>query len=221
MKKCNCCGIIKHESEFQKNGWDRKGIQMYANRCRPCLSKIRSEQKRFKQTVHLPPKPKNLPPQTYKVCRDCGNEILLTSFPTDNIKVDGHSSYCKPCDYIRRKQNKLDNPERTARTLKNWKELNPLWIKRWYANNVGKVRAYSSKRRARKLRATPLWVETDDIEKLYDLAVLYGEISGVKRHVDHIVPLKHDLVCGLHCLDNLQILTESENCKKSNKFLVD
>lgn len=39
-------------------------------------------------------------------------------------------------------------------------------------------------------------------------------------HVDHIIPLKHDLVCGLHVVANLQIIPGSENLSKNNRFVV-
>lgn len=49
----------------------------------------------------------------------------------------------------------------------------------------------------------------------------YNKQFGRKVHVDHIVPLKGTLVCGLHCGDNMQLLTDSLNSKKHNSFWPD
>lgn len=40
----------------------------------------------------------------------------------------------------------------------------------------------------------------------------------IGAQVDHIIPLNHPDVCGLHCRDNLQYLTPEENQFKSNRF---
>lgn len=42
--------------------------------------------------------------------------------------------------------------------------------------------------------------------------------TGVQHSVDHIVPLIHPLVCGLHCEDNLEITTLAANIQKSNNW---
>jgi 5-methylcytosine-specific restriction endonuclease McrA len=43
-------------------------------------------------------------------------------------------------------------------------------------------------------------------------------VTGIQYEVDHIIPLNHELVCGLNIPENLQIITQEENRKKSNKW---
>ena len=44
-------------------------------------------------------------------------------------------------------------------------------------------------------------------------------MTGIEWSVDHIVPLKGKLVCGLHVHNNLQVITNIENMKKGNRFV--
>jgi len=94
-------------------------------------------------------------------------------------------------------------------------------IQRRYAQQYpGKVNANTAKRRAARLQATPLWLTKEhlkQIERYYIVAKWVESILGEHIHVDHIIPLQGENVSGLHVPWNLQLLTEEENCKKSNK----
>jgi len=94
------------------------------------------------------------------------------------------------------------------------------------ANNLEKERARSRKfirdnrpyynaqlalRKARKLQATPMWADLNAIERIY-------RDCPPDMTVDHIVPLVHPMVCGLHVPQNLQYLTALENSSKGNRW---
>lgn len=74
-------------------------------------------------------------------------------------------------------------------------------------------REYQATRKADKLLRTPSWADKDKIKAVY-------ENCPLGMHVDHIVPLRGELVSGLHVEYNLQYLTAKENIQKSNKFVV-
>jgi hypothetical protein len=63
-------------------------------------------------------------------------------------------------------------------------------------------------------QAMPPWADREEILRIY----LKAREEGM--HVDHIVPLNHGLVCGLHNQFNLQLLPPAENIAKSNHFEV-
>ncbi len=71
--------------------------------------------------------------------------------------------------------------------------------------------SYSALRRSRKLTATPLWADLNAIKNFY-------MTCPKNKVVDHIIPLKGKLVSGLHLVENLQYLSNVENCSKNNKF---
>lgn len=90
--------------------------------------------------------------------------------------------------------------------------------KRYAASNPDKINALIAKRRSSKAQRTPAWANLVEIQKVYRECSLISKSTGVEHHVDHIIPLHGKLVCGLHVHTNLQILTGSENCSKSNTF---
>lgn len=84
-----------------------------------------------------------------------------------------------------------------------------------------KSRIYGARRRARE-KAVTLPFDTDLFDlverEAHDLAQRRTRIFGFEWHVDHIVPLQSDLVCGLHNEWNLAVITGSENSKKRNFY---
>ena len=90
--------------------------------------------------------------------------------------------------------------------------------KKFRDENPGLVRGHIHQRRKGRKLATPPWANIKAINKIYVDARSAAKMDGIKRHVDHIIPLVHPLVCGLHVETNLQILTAEENMAKKNTF---
>ena len=94
------------------------------------------------------------------------------------------------------------------------RERNRLWGK----ENQEYKNAVTAKYRAMKKSASVDWSDNSIISDFYWWASEISRVCGEKHHVDHIVPLVHSDVCGLHCEDNLQILSAYENQSKSNHW---
>ena len=66
--------------------------------------------------------------------------------------------------------------------------------------------------RASVAQAKVAWADQVKIAAIYEYARSLG------YHVDHIVPLNSEVVCGLHVEHNLTVLPPQDNIKKSNRF---
>jgi hypothetical protein len=120
----------------------------------------------------------------------------------------------KMCEASMRAYNKL-------RLDEDFKKLQAQKTREWAKNNQDKVLEQSARKRASKLKRIPGWVIQEDLDQIRLLYKKAREISfetGVKHHVDHIIPLRGKSVSGLHVLSNLRIVTAKENMEKSNKL---
>lgn len=87
----------------------------------------------------------------------------------------------------------------------------------------GKYVYHIAWKRARSYNAVPIWSRLAKnrlkILKFYiEAQVRNIKSKRTKYEVDHIIPLSHHKVCGLHVHQNLQVLTQEKNGQKSNTF---
>jgi hypothetical protein len=63
--------------------------------------------------------------------------------------------------------------------------------------------------------ATPKWVDHNKVVAIYKESKSRRD-QGEDTNVDHVVPLNHPHVCGLHWHGNLAVITKLANDVKSN-----
>ena len=133
----------------------------------------------------------------------------------DLAKYHSDAEFKKRHNKINRKNwmLRMQNPEFVAAENKR--------ISEWAKNNKPKRAAMAEKRRFSLLNATPDWltaVQKAQIAEFYEIAEALNMQTGIKHHVDHIVPLKGKNVTGFHVPWNLQILTATQNISKGNRY---
>lgn len=89
--------------------------------------------------------------------------------------------------------------------------------KAWKLSNPGAVNEATARRFASKMKATPAWADRSLMQDIYELARVYAASLGRPFHVDHVVPLRSKVVCGLHSHTNLQVLPGPDNIAKGNR----
>jgi hypothetical protein len=147
-------------------------------------------------------------PQAESVSRKDAKAAGLKRYFTGKPCLRGHiaerlvsRARCNECKRIRERARQKANPEKHSSRIRAWAKANP-----------AKVNARNALRRAQKLKATPIWACKPAIDIIYAIAQSRG------MHVDHTIPLKNPLVCGLHVHYNLRPLPPEVNLKKSNSF---
>lgn len=92
------------------------------------------------------------------------------------------------------------------------------WRDRWALNNPHVLRAAKARRRAIETYACPAWADMEAMRAIYKECLRVTQETGITHHVDHVVPLRGELVCGLHVPSNLQVIPAIDNFVKSNKW---
>lgn len=181
-----------------------------------------------------------------KICTKCSLEKPFSEFRASTLGKNGLRSNCISCGRIYRK-NHPEDPKTVQRRNKrhyqerkdNFKKANSEYYqarkneikekarlnylrnkdkirerqKLYYLTNTG-FSKHSEKRVKRNLLKSKATIDKTLIPQMED----FYERSSKDQHVDHILPLHNDLICGLNVPWNLQYLTKVENLKKGNSF---
>ena len=188
MKTCSTCKAEKPRSEFHRKADAKDGLHPHCKGCR---------------------------------------RVLGTAYRARNIEhaleYDRARNKLPHRLEAKRKQYRADSRKYLARN-KEYAQANPEIIRKarnaYTARNPAKTLASVRRRQARKLNATPAWANQFFIEEIYELARMRTQqkTGGIAEwQVDHIVPLQHPLVQGLHVEYNLQVIPALQNQQKGNR----
>lgn len=211
-KKCSKCEETKPVAEFYKDKQKPDGL--YSS-CKSC--------------VNLNKEPRQMAVRKYvQANRDKLNENKRKKRAetphseryTDYERMMKREYYYKNKDVLNLKQRVRYHSKPDSVKLEIAQKQKEANAKRKHAVRYTK-RKYKLKRKINLAKATPSWKNDFFISEIYDLAELRTDITGVEWHVDHVVPLCSDYVCGLHCEQNMDVIIGVENSRKSNLWWPD
>jgi hypothetical protein len=211
-KKCGRCGQVKSADNFTSDKKRRDGLCPF---CKPCWQA--DTRKRNSENLAVV--------QEKRRKYQAENKDKRAAYKKANAdKIRAQNKAYRAENQAKYQKWREENAERMSTYAAEYRKANRDRLiavdKEWRKVNQGLVRRNEIARLYNKLQATPSWSNLDAISAVYIEAKRLEELDGVKRHVDHIVPIKHKLVCGLHVPANLQILTAFENQSKGNRFKI-
>lgn len=193
-KNCIICGVKRSTEEFYKRKDSPDGLRNDCKSCRKASSSTNYAQNREDRNRQKSERRRKIVSE---------NPYFYAEFYAKNKeKIQAYA----------------------ADTYRNNREKIKARVKEWSEKNRGKSNAIKKAYKAAKIKACPEWVRSNKelrsaIDEIYEMAAILTIKTGIRHHVDHIIPLRGRSVSGLHVPWNLQILTEAENCSKSNKLL--
>lgn len=169
------------------------------------------------------PCPKGHPPNRYTsngCCVECKKREIKKKPTPDEIAKKAAYMKNYMVNYRAEKRDKINGIKRAY--YKRNRESLLEKSKKYRDENSHKYVELCRRRRIKIDGATPSWLsicQKDEIINTYLQCKNITSSTGIPHHVDHIIPINSDIVCGLHVPWNLQIVTAEYNVRKSNRLL--
>lgn len=197
-KKCTKCETLQSTVEFRKSKRSKDNLESI---CKTCL---KDKYRKNRESVLSRQK------AYYEANRDFRIE-------------DAKRRYWENRDY-KLEYNRLNYIKNRPKMLKYFnirysedKEFHREYQRSHYKNNKHIYIANARKREGR-LNEGINKEFNDRMKEIYFTCEAISKEFGITYQVDHIIPLTHNNVCGLHVPWNIQLLTKDENQTKKNKF---
>lgn len=204
-KICTKCNLNKPLADFSRSKTGKYGVN---SRCRLCV-------REYNATYYKISGSRNR--EKYKESQsEWRNKTKAVKRVKDKAWRAANIEARKSVEKAYRLANAEKISEKNRKLYQRTKSIRALQTSEWAKANRA-AKNYSS-RRYMTLRRQSLakWASSDAIRTVYEKANELSIKFGIRFEVDHIVPLKSEIVCGLHCEDNLQLLAASLNRSKSN-----
>ena len=140
-----------------------------------------------------------------KICFKCKEEKPFEMFHKHSGMKSGYLNKCSCC---------------VIKDVQEWRNKNPEARKKEYTKRKPKLGITKTRQEyILDLQNKLVMSEFDEFvqKEANDLCTVREKATGIKWHVDHIIPLNHKEVCGLHNGYNFQVVPGLWNIRKGNR----
>lgn len=137
----------------------------------------------------------------------------------------GYDTLCLVCNRRRVKEYRKAGKRNSAKESKlyyaRYPEKGKARQAKYRKENPEKAKSIVTASRHSRRNRNVLWEKELTIFATKEASLLAQhreKLTGIKWHVDHVIPLKGKQVSGLHIWNNLQVIPAIENLRKTNSF---